>query len=65
MPFEGGATLAMLLPVLVQGQPITLALGGVAERFSRNRDQYLSALRKAVRSVRTDPDFNNPVQIEL
>tara|TARA_R110000751_G_scaffold3825_2_gene17789 strand:- start:11565 stop:12344 length:780 start_codon:yes stop_codon:yes gene_type:complete len=65
MPFEGGATLAMLLPVLVQGQPITLALGGVAERFRRNHDQYLSALRKAVRSVRTDPDFNNPVQIEL
>ena len=55
----------MLLPVLVQGQPITLALGGVAERFRRNHDQYLSALRKAVRSVRTDPDFNNPVQIEL
>lgn len=65
LPFEGGATLAMLLPVLVQGQPITLALGGVTDRFRRHHDRYLTALHKAVRSIRTDPDFDNPVQIEL
>ena len=65
LPFEGGATFAMLLPEQVQGQPIVLALGGVTERFRRNHDFYLSALRKAVMSVRTDPDFSNPVQIEL
>ncbi|GGM12318.1 transcriptional regulator [Pseudooceanicola nanhaiensis] len=64
-PFEGGATFAMILPVLVQGQPIALALGGVADRFRRNHDRYLQALRNAVRSVRTDPDFGHPVQIEL
>ena len=65
LPFEGGATLAMILPVLVQGQPICLALGGVTDRFRKNHDRYLSALRKAVRSIQTDPDFDNPVQIEL
>lgn len=65
LPFEGGATLAMLLPQLVQGQPITLALGGVTERFRRNHDRYLLALRKAVQTIRTDPDFHNPVQIDL
>lgn len=65
MPFQGGATLAMMLPVMVQGQPIVLALGGLAERFRCNHDQYLSALRKAVRSISTDPAFDHPVQIEL
>ncbi|MCO6188476.1 IclR family transcriptional regulator [Rhizobium sp. L1K21] len=65
LPFEGGATFAMLVPELVQGQPVTLALGGVTERFRRNHDLYLEALRKAVKSIRTDPDFDNPVQIEL
>ena len=65
LPFEGGATLAMLVPVLVQGQPITLALGGVTERFRRHYDRYLAALRKAVKSIQSDPDFDNPVQIDL
>ncbi|MFV0474206.1 MAG: IclR family transcriptional regulator [Pikeienuella sp.] len=64
-PFAGGATLAMILPVLVQNQPIALALGGVGDRFRKNHDRYLLALRKAVRSVRIDPDFDHPVQIEL
>lgn len=65
VPFEGGATLAMMVPVFIQGQPITLALGGVTDRFRRNFDPYLASLRKAVRSIQTDPDFDNPVQIEL
>ena len=65
LPFEGGATFAMILPVLVRGQPVVLALGGVADRFRKNHDRYLQALRKAVRSVRTDPEFDHPVQIEL
>ena len=40
-------------------------LDGVADRFRKNHDRYLQALRKAVRSVRTDPEFDHPVQIEL
>ena len=62
---SSGATFAMILPVLVRGQPVVLALGGVADRFRKNHDRYLQALRKAVRSVRTDPEFDHPVQIEL
>ncbi|MFV0384832.1 IclR family transcriptional regulator [Paracoccus sp. (in: a-proteobacteria)] len=56
MPFQGGATLAMMLPVLVQDQPIVLALGGVTERFRSQHDTYLAALRKAVRSVSPGAD---------
>lgn len=51
LPFEGGATLAMMLPVLVQGQPIVLALGGALARFRANHDLYLAALREAAASV--------------
>lgn len=51
IPFEGGATLAMMLPVLVQGQPIVLALGGASARFRGNHDRYLTALREAAGSV--------------
>lgn len=65
MPFKGGATLATILPVLVQGQPVVLALGGISTRFHDNWDTYLDALRKAVRSIRTDPNFDQPVQIDL
>ncbi len=65
VPFEGGATLAMLLPVFVQGQPLALAIGGAVTRFRNNFDQYLNALQCAVRSVSVDPDFDTPVSIEL
>lgn len=50
-PFLGGATLCVLLPVLVQGQPVALACGGVVERMRKNRSQYLSLLQKVVRSA--------------
>jgi len=56
LPFEGGATLAVLLPVLVQDQPIVLALGGAVARFRKNYDQYLNALRSAAATVSPNPD---------
>ena len=65
IPFEGGATLAVLLPVQVQDQPATLAIGGALDRFRKNFDRYLGALRSAVRLVTPDDDFETPVQIEL
>lgn len=65
LPFKGGATLAMILPILVQGQPLVLAIGGVTERFREHREHYLASLRRAVRSVKPDPDFDQPVVIEL
>ncbi|MEI4274036.1 helix-turn-helix domain-containing protein [Klenkia sp. LSe6-5] len=55
LPFPGGASLAMQLPVTVQGQPVVLGMGGVAERFRREFPRYLDALRRAVASVPAGP----------
>lgn len=65
MPFQGGATLAVLLPAQIQGQPVTLALGGAAERMRQNFDKYLSALQKAASSIAPSGEFDTPIQIEL
>lgn len=54
VPMEGGATLALLLPVTVLGQPVSLAVGGVTDRVKKNADRYLMALRAASRSVQED-----------
>ena len=64
VPFQGGATLAVLLPGQVQNQPVTLALGGAADRVKQNVEKYLGALRAAVRSVKAEADFDTPIQIE-
>ena len=64
IPFQGGGTIAVLLPVQVQGQPVTLALGGLAERVRGNFDRYLAALKSAARSVTPAQDFDTPIQIE-
>jgi hypothetical protein len=64
IPFQGGGTIAVLLPVQVQGQPVTLALGGLAERVRGNFDRYLAALKFAAKSVTPAQDFDTPVQIE-
>ena len=47
-PFQGGATLCVFLPTLIQGQPVVLACGGVAERLRENRDRYLKQMKKSV-----------------
>lgn len=65
VPLKGGATLALLLPSKVQGQPVTLALGGVTERVKKNADKYLLALKAAARSIQQAPDFNQPIEIEF
>ncbi|EAQ02026.1 putative transcriptional regulator [Pseudooceanicola batsensis HTCC2597] len=65
IPLEGGATLAVLLPTTVQGQPVALALGGVADRFKKNSEKYLLTLKAAARSVRDTDDFDLPIEIEL
>lgn len=62
-PLEGGATLAILLPGEIQGQPVTLALGGVLDRVKKNYASYEAALFSAAASVRSDADFDLPVQI--
>ena len=47
-PFQGGATLCVFLPTLIQGQPVVLACGGVAERMRENKDRYLKQMQKSV-----------------
>ncbi len=65
LPFEGGATIAVLLPLKVQGQPATLAIGGAVYRFRKNFDKYLGALRSAVQALSPEDEFETPVQIEV
>lgn len=64
-PARGGATIAVLLPATVQGQTVTLALGGVADRVKSNFKSYLAALQTAAESVRVERDFESPVHIDL
>jgi DNA-binding IclR family transcriptional regulator len=65
MPLKGGATLAVLLPTLVQGQSVVLALGGIAERVKANFKPYISALRAAAETVSLEREFETPVHIEM
>jgi DNA-binding IclR family transcriptional regulator len=52
IPFAGGATVAALLPVKVQGKAVVLGVGGTIERIRPNRDKYLQMLREMAASVR-------------
>lgn len=52
IPFAGGATVAALLPVKVQGKAVVLGVGGTIERIRPNRDKYLQMLRDMAASVR-------------
>lgn len=65
MPFLGGGTLCVLLPVTIQDQPVVLGLGGVLERIRENKDRYLTQLQKAARSVRPADPFEQPIDIEF
>lgn len=48
-PFLGGATLGVLLPSTIQGQPAVLGCGGVLERMRENQEQYLARILQIVR----------------
>lgn len=65
LPLEGGATLAILLPDTAQGQPMALALGGVAGRVKKNYDRYVNALLSAAATVKPDANFYRAVHIDL
>lgn len=47
----GGATLGLVLPVSIQGQPVVIGCGGVAERMRENKDAYLTVLKKEAAAV--------------
>ena len=65
VPFLGGATLCMLLPITIQNQPVALGLGGATERIRLNHDRYLAALRRAAKSMRPSDPFDQPIDIEF
>ena len=64
LPFLGGATLCMLLPVQIQNQPVVLTQGGIAERVRANHDDYLASLRRAVASLAPAEPFEKPIEID-
>lgn len=64
VPLVGGATIAVLLPTRIQGQPTVLALGGIAERIRANFDAYLGALKDAAASSRAQDAFDVPIQLD-
>ena len=65
LPFLGGATLCVLLPVTIQNQPVALGLGGVAERVRANRENYLAALQRAAKSIHPSDPFDMPIDIGI
>ena len=54
IPIPGGATICVLLPTAIQNQPVALGLGGAADRIKQNFGRYLSVLRQAAKTVRSN-----------
>lgn len=65
VPFLGGGTICVLLPITIQNQPAVLGLGGAAERIRQNRDRYLAVLQRAAKSVLPSDPFDQPIDIEF
>ena len=65
IPFLGGATICVLLPVTIHNRPAVLGLGGALERIRRNHDRYLAALQRAARSIKSSDPFEQPIDIEF
>jgi DNA-binding IclR family transcriptional regulator len=65
VPFLGGATLSMLLPVKIHNQAAAMSLGGAKERIRENYDRYFSILRRSVKSIKAKDSFEQPIDIDL
>jgi DNA-binding IclR family transcriptional regulator len=65
VPFLGGATLCVLLPITIQGQPVALGLGGSLERIRANRSRYLAALRRCAKELRAEAENEIAIDIEF
>lgn len=63
IPLEGGATLAIMLPIEVQGQPVVLAFGGLADRIKKNFTAYKQTLFDVAKSVQPESDISPHVEI--
>jgi DNA-binding IclR family transcriptional regulator len=64
VPFLGGATICILLPVTIQNQPVALGLGGAAERIRQNHDRYLAILKRAEKSLRPSHPSKETVELD-
>lgn len=65
VPFLGGGTICVLLPITIQNQPVALGLGGAVERIRQNRNRYLAVLQRAAKTVQIRDPFEQPVEIEI
>lgn len=65
IPFLGGSTICVLLPITIQNQPVTLGLGGAVERIRKNHERYLAILQRAAKSVTPSDPFDLPIDIEF
>lgn len=65
IPFLGGGTICVLLPITILNQTATLGLGGAAERIRKNKERYLAILQEAARSVAPADSFDAPIDIDL
>jgi DNA-binding IclR family transcriptional regulator len=65
VPFLGGGTICVLLPVTLNGQPAVLGLGGAAERVKQNHNRYVAALQRAAQSVAPTNPLDQPLDIEF
>jgi DNA-binding IclR family transcriptional regulator len=65
VPFPGGATICVLLPVTIHRQPVVLGLGGYNERIRENYQRYLAVLQRAAKSMRRNDPFDEPIDIEF
>lgn len=51
IPLAGGATVATLLPVKVQGKAVVLGLGGAIDRIRTHKERYVRLLREMAVSL--------------
>lgn len=65
VPFLGGGTICVLMPVKIQNQPAALGLGGARDRIRENRDRYLSVLQRAVKTLKPADPFDQPIDLEF
>lgn len=65
VPFLGGGTICVLLPMTIQDQPVVLGLGGAVERIRQNHDRYLAVLQRAAKAVKPNNAFDEPIDIEF
>lgn len=56
IPLTGGATVAALLPVKVQGKAVVLGMGGTIERIRPHKARYLKMLKEMAAALAQKPD---------